>query len=106
LKYLLDTDTCIHALKGVPSVLAALLSRSRPDVAVSAITEAHDRRVRLGECACLCAGTCEAGARGNSDRPLDTLIAAQAVSRKLVVFSNNVREFRRVAGLRVENRVS
>jgi len=38
--------------------------------------------------------------------PLDTLIAAQAVSRKLVVISNNVCEFRRVAGLRVENWVS
>src|SRR3954451_22190172 len=45
LKYLLDTDTCIYALKGVPSVLAALLSKSRPDVAVSVITEAE---LRLG----------------------------------------------------------
>jgi predicted nucleic acid-binding protein len=32
--------------------------------------------------------------------------AAQAVGRKLVVVSKNVREFRRVAGLRVENWVS
>jgi tRNA(fMet)-specific endonuclease VapC len=37
---------------------------------------------------------------------LDTLIAAQAVDRTLVVVSNNVREFRRVAGLRVESWVS
>lgn len=35
--------------------------------------------------------------------PLDTLIAAQAVGRKLVLVSNNEREFRRVAGLRVDN---
>ena len=35
--------------------------------------------------------------------PLDTLIAAQAVGRKLVLVSNNVREFKRVAGLRIEN---
>jgi tRNA(fMet)-specific endonuclease VapC len=35
--------------------------------------------------------------------PLDTLIAAQAVARKLIVVSNNDREFRRVAGLTVEN---
>ncbi|HVO78476.1 MAG TPA: PIN domain-containing protein, partial [Candidatus Bathyarchaeia archaeon] len=35
--------------------------------------------------------------------PLDTLIAAQAVARKLVLVSNNEREFSRIAGLRVEN---
>jgi tRNA(fMet)-specific endonuclease VapC len=35
--------------------------------------------------------------------PLDTLIAAQAVARKLVLVSNNQREFSRVAGLRIEN---
>jgi len=35
--------------------------------------------------------------------PLDTLIAAQAVARKLVLVSNNEREFSRVAGLRIEN---
>jgi tRNA(fMet)-specific endonuclease VapC len=34
---------------------------------------------------------------------LDTLIAAQAVARKLVLVSNNQREFSRVAGLRIEN---
>jgi predicted nucleic acid-binding protein len=35
--------------------------------------------------------------------PLDTLIAGQAVARKLTLVSNNEREFRRVHGLRVEN---
>jgi tRNA(fMet)-specific endonuclease VapC len=35
--------------------------------------------------------------------PLDTLIAAQALARRLTVVSNNEREFRRVAGLTVEN---
>jgi tRNA(fMet)-specific endonuclease VapC len=35
--------------------------------------------------------------------PLDTLIAAQAVERKLILVSNNEREFGRVSGLRVEN---
>ncbi|MGA8809190.1 MAG: PIN domain-containing protein, partial [Thermoanaerobaculia bacterium] len=35
--------------------------------------------------------------------PLDTLIAAQAIARRLTVVSNNVREFRRVAGLTIEN---
>jgi tRNA(fMet)-specific endonuclease VapC len=35
--------------------------------------------------------------------PLDTLIAAQAVAGKLVLVSNNQREFSLVAGLRIEN---
>jgi hypothetical protein len=35
--------------------------------------------------------------------PLDTLIAAQAVARKLTLVSNNEREFKRIAGLRLEN---
>jgi tRNA(fMet)-specific endonuclease VapC len=35
--------------------------------------------------------------------PLDTLIASQAIARKLTLVSNNEREFRRVGGLSVEN---
>jgi tRNA(fMet)-specific endonuclease VapC len=34
---------------------------------------------------------------------MDQLIAAQAVTFDLVMVTNNVREFRRVPGLRVEN---
>jgi tRNA(fMet)-specific endonuclease VapC len=40
---------------------------------------------------------------GTPIRPLDTLIAAQARARRLILISNNEREFRRVAGLTVEN---
>jgi len=40
---------------------------------------------------------------GTPISPLDTLIAAQAVARKIVLVSNNQREFSRVAGLRIEN---
>ena len=35
--------------------------------------------------------------------PLDTLIAAQAVANRLVLVTNNEREFTRIVGLRVEN---
>jgi tRNA(fMet)-specific endonuclease VapC len=35
--------------------------------------------------------------------PLDTLIAAQAVARKVTLVSNNEREFKRIAGLRLES---
>jgi tRNA(fMet)-specific endonuclease VapC len=50
-----------------------------------------------------------AGVRARRERagtpigPLDTLIAAQAVARKLILVSNNERELSRVAGLRIEN---
>ena len=43
MKYLLDTDTCIYALKQRQAVLERLLSRSRADVALSVITEAELR---------------------------------------------------------------
>lgn len=35
--------------------------------------------------------------------PMDLLLAAQAISRGLILVTNNEREFKRVQGLRVEN---
>src|SRR5258708_24260643 len=43
MSFLLDTDTCIYALKQHDRVLRELLSRSRSDIAVSVITEAELR---------------------------------------------------------------
>jgi len=129
LKYLLDTDTCIYALKQRAAVLERMLSGSRADVAVSAITEAELRTgaakssspvktMRLVENFLRPLTLVEftssdaasyANVRAKLERagtpigPLDTLIAAQAVGRKLILVSNNEREFRRVAGLRSEN---
>jgi tRNA(fMet)-specific endonuclease VapC len=128
-KVLLDTDTCIYALKGNASVVDQLLSRSRADVSVSVITEAELRTgaakssspaktSRLLEnflrpLAVVDFTSVDAAAyaqlRAKLERagtpigPLDTLIAAQAVSRKLVLVTNNEREFGRVPGLRLEN---
>ncbi|MDP9191294.1 MAG: type II toxin-antitoxin system VapC family toxin [Acidobacteriota bacterium] len=127
--FLLDTDTCIYALKQNASVLDRLLSKSRQDIAVSAISEGElrtgaakssspVRTIRLIENflqpLTIVDFTSEdaiayAQVRAKLERagtpigPLDTLIAAQAVARQLIVVSNNEREFRRVAGLRVEN---
>ena len=129
MKYLLDTDTCIYALKQRAAVLERMLSGSRPDVAVSVITEAELRTgaakssspvktMRLVENFLRPLTLVEftssdaasyANVRAKLERagtpigPLDTLIAAQAVGRKLILVSNNEREFRRVAGLRSEN---
>jgi predicted nucleic acid-binding protein len=43
LKYLLDTDICIYALKQSEMVIEHLLSTAREDVAISVMTEAELR---------------------------------------------------------------
>lgn len=129
MKYLLDTNICIYALKQHSRVVERLLAHSRSDVAVSVITEAElrtgaaksaspEKTRRLLENFLRPLSVVDfvsqdaaayAGVRAKLERagkpigPLDTLIAAQAVARKLVLVSNNEREFRRVAGLKVEN---
>ncbi len=129
MKFLLDTDTCIHALKHHAAVLNNLLAQSRADIALSVITEAELRTgaaksaspvktLRLVENflrpLSILEFTSDDGAayaqvRAKLERagkpigPLDTLIAAQAVSRRLVLVSNNQREFSRVAGLHIQN---
>ena len=129
MKFLLDTDICIYALKQHRVVLSHLLSQSRSEVAISVITEAELRTgaakseapaktVRLVENFLRPIDIVEftsddalayASVRAKLERsgtpigPLDTLIAAQAVARKLVLVSNNEREFGRVAGLQMEN---
>ena len=45
----------------------------------------------------------ELQAKGTPIGPLDTLIAAHAIAQKLTVVTSNVREFRRVRGLRCED---
>jgi len=127
--FLLDTDTCIYALKQNPDVLQQLLSRGRDEVFISVITEAElrtgaaessspVRTLRLVENFLRPLTIVEftpqdamdyAQVRARLERagtpigPLDMLIASQAVGRKLTLVSNNVREFRRVSGLHVEN---
>ena len=132
MKFLLDTDTCIYALKHHPAVLKHLLAQSREDVALSVITEAElrtgaakstssARTLRLVEnflrplaiveftsndAASYAQVRAKLERAGTPIGPLDTLIAAQAIARKLVLVSNNEREFNRVVGLRIENWVS
>ena len=129
MKFLLDTDTCIYALKQNDRVLAHLLSAAREDVTVSVITEAElragaakssspaktMRRVEnfleplmildftSNDAMAYAAVRAKLEKAGTPIGPLDTLIAAQAVARELILISNNAREFRRVPGLAVEN---
>lgn len=129
MRFLLDTDTCIYALRHDEIVLRRMLAQRRADVMVSVITEAElrtgaEKSSAPGKTARLVENflkpltvleyTSEDAAayariRAKLERagkpigPLDTLIAAQAVGRKLTLVSNNQREFGRVLGLRVEN---
>ncbi len=129
MRFLLDTDTCIYALKNNASVLERMLSRSRADVAVSVISEAELRAGAAKSSSPVktahlvqnflrpltiveytsADAVSYAQVRAKLERagipigPLDTLIAGQAVGRNLILVTNNQREFARVSGLRLEN---
>ena len=129
MKFLLDTDTCIYALKQHRGVLDQLLSKNREDIVVSVITEAELRTGAAKSSSPIKAlrlvenflrpfvladftsddAIAYAQVRAKLERagtpigPLDTLIASQAVARKLTLVSNNEREFRRVSALSLEN---
>lgn len=132
MRFLLDTDTCIYILKQREPVLKRLLSHNREDVTLSVITEAE---LRAGAAKSTAAAKAtrllenflhpltrldftshdtlmyarvrsKLERRGSPIGPLDTLLAAQALSRSLTLVSNNTREFRRVSGLRLENWVT
>jgi tRNA(fMet)-specific endonuclease VapC len=129
MRFLLDTNICIYALKQHPKVIKRLLAESRSDVALSVISEGElrtgaaksvsaTRTARLLENFLSPLTVIEftsadalayADVRSKLERagtpigPLDTLIAAQAVARKLTLVSNNEREFGRVHGLSLIN---
>ena len=129
MKFLLDTDTCIYALKQQRGVLERLLTHSPADIAVSVITEAElltgaaksDAAAKIGRLVenflrpltildfVSDDAATYAQIRGRLERagkpigPLDTLIAAQALARKLTLVSNNRKEFGRVPRLAIEN---
>jgi tRNA(fMet)-specific endonuclease VapC len=133
LTFLLDTNICIYALKRrSPAILERLREAGPDEVALSVITvlelrqgaergskleQAHGRidlfvapmqvfpfgeedariaaRIRM-----------ELSAKGEKIGDLDSLIAAQALARDLTLVTNNLREFERVTGLKVENWVA
>lgn len=127
--YLLDTDICIYALKQKHGVLEKMLSKPRASIHLSVITESELRygaaksstptkTARLldnflrplqiidfqaDDAASYASVRAKLERAGTPIGPLDTLIAAQAIGRKLTLVTNNEREFRRVAGLHVEN---
>ncbi len=127
MRALLDTNAVIEMLRGNSRVLARLRAHPPGEVAVSAIVmhelfygayrsarvEANVARVdglRFEVAAferedARAAGEVRASlaAAGAGIGPHDVLIAGQALARGAVLVTHNVREFGRVAGLRVED---
>ena len=128
--YLLDTDTCIYLIRRKPSSVVDAVERIRAEeIAVSSITVAEleygasgsmfpdrNRMALLGflapftvldfdrRAAAIYGATRHALEKaGTPIGGLDTLLAAQALADGLVLVTNNVKEFQRVEGLRVEN---
>jgi tRNA(fMet)-specific endonuclease VapC len=128
--FMLDTNICIELIRGRGErVLDQLRTHPPGDVAISAITFAQlqfgvsksarpqrNALLLIQFCAPLAIAPFDAKAaetygavRAGLERdgrpigPLDTLIAAHALSLGHTVVTNNLREFRRVSGLKVEN---
>ena len=130
MKYLLDTNVCVDYLSGRYPTVVARIQRSSPDdlrltsVVVAELRYGADRSKRrranhsrldtlVGEIetldfdlqAAASYGRVRASleAKGTPIGPNDMLIAAHALSRGLVLVTDNVAEFRRVKRLKIEN---
>ena len=130
MKHLLDTDICIYTIKGSHQAIAEHMNQLRiGDCVVSVITlhelvygayksQAVEKNLRMAhkmlrplrkivfdeDCAEASAKIrAELARQGNPVGLMDTHIAATALVYNLTLVSNNMREFSRIAGLRVEN---
>src|ERR1700722_7641783 len=127
MRYILDADTCIAAMRGHPVVLKNLARTAPGDCAISTITRyelcvgveksvdpvkekakvdllvSAFRRLRFGVAAAENAARVRAylEAQGTPIGPYDTLLAGHALSLSLIVVTANVKEFSRVPGLTV-----
>jgi len=128
--YLLDTDTCIYLIKKKPiNVFEKIQTMEVDSIAISSITlaeleygvEKSSNPVKnkmaltrflapvsilpFDETAARMYGIIRTDleSRGRPIGPPDMLIASQALSRKIVLVTNNVREFKRIKGLSMEN---
>ena len=130
MKYLLDTNVCADFLnQRYPTVVERLTRASPEDLCISSVVVAElrygaDRSARkaqnhekldvfISEIQCLDFDLAAARAFGRIRTaleadgavigPYDMMIAAHALSLRLVLVTDNEGEFRRVAGLKVEN---
>ena len=129
MKYLLDTNICITLINERPKkVLAHFKRHSLGEIGISSITaselafgvakSASSKNSAALEAFLLPLNVVDydAGAamiygdiratlekQGKTIGPLDMLIAASALSRQLILVTNNEKEFRRISKLKVEN---
>ena len=130
MKYMLDTSICVFLIRNKPGhVLEKLHTNIENGIAISTIVLAelefgveasafHDQAtdalrrflsfvsiLRFDNAAAAEYGKIRAALqkRGTPIGPMDTLIAAHAISEKLTLVTNNVREFKRVEGLSIVN---
>jgi tRNA(fMet)-specific endonuclease VapC len=128
--FLLDTNICIYTINQRPTqVIEKVKSYAPPQIKVSAITVAeleygvsksrNRERNRIALIRFLSGfdivpfddsdaevcGIIRAGLekQGNLIGPYDLQIAAQALSSDLILVTNNVNEFERLKGLKIEN---
>jgi tRNA(fMet)-specific endonuclease VapC len=128
--YLLDTNICIYIIKKKPvDVLKTLKTKSKKDIYVSSITIAEleygvakshfpeKNKIALIEFLSIFnilpfddTDAVEFGMiktdlekKGKIIGPMDLLIAGQAKSKKLILVTDNIKEFERVEGLKIEN---
>lgn len=130
MKFMLDTNICIYVIKQQPQiVLERFASHPVGELGISVITlaeleygaskssnPARNREAlgqfisplevaAFGQSATLTYGKMRAllEKRGRPIGSMDMLIAAHALSLEVKLVTNNVREFKRIPGLRVEN---
>ena len=130
MKYLLDTNICIYIIKKKPvSVLGHFKHKKAGSIFISSISlyelfygayksqftaQSHQavqqfmeplEPLEFDDKASDIAGQlrAELERKGQMIGQLDLLIAAQALSRNLIVVTNNTKEFRRIKNLSVEN---
>lgn len=132
LRYMLDTNICIYTMKNKPEKVREAFSRYHGQMCISSVVAMElfygaEKSIKQKEAL---AGvesfiarlgvldfTTEAAAhaaqirvelqrQGKPIGPYDIMIAGHARSEGLVLVSNNLKEFERVDGLRLENWVS
>lgn len=130
MRFMMDTDTCIYILKQrPPEVIQAMKNQYINNLCISTITLAEleygvakSQHVSSNQTALLKFlapiavmpfddsaavkyGQIRAYLQGNGMKigPYDLLIAAHALSKGLILVTNNTREFARVPGLSMEN---
>ncbi len=128
--YLLDTNICIFAIKKKPEIVLKKLKEMITDgIYISSLTVAelefgveNSQRIESNRIALLKflsifnilnfddADAIDYGRlktdlrkQGRIIGPIDMLLAAQALNKELIFVTNNVKEFERVKGLKIED---